>query len=370
MPVPRGEVATSIAQVRQIVDRWKRVVLKAQVLTGGRGRAGGIRLANDASEAEQLAGEMFGMNINGYLTSKVLVDEAIDVEEEIYVGVTVDRALAQPIIVASAQGGIEIAEVTRHTPENVYRLPIDPLLGLRAYQVRELADQIGLGRSQLSQFVSTALGLYQAFVDCDAILVEANPLVICPSGDLMSLNTTVIVDDNALFRHRDWIDLRDEGQETVAEQLARRHGISYVRLGGTVGVLSNGAGLAMATIDLLRAHGVRPANFVDVGKGAGAERVARGLHFATNHAALAVLINLFCSVTRCDEIVQGIRMARDTLNVGVPLVLRLEGANVQAGRALLAAIVEQGQRTRIYIAVSLMEAVHQIVALARDSQGE
>lgn len=373
VPVPRGEVASSMDQVRQTAERLGgRTVLKAQVLTGGRGRAGGIRLANNSDQATELARQMFGMDVRGYMASKVLVDEAIEVEQEIYLGITIDRSISQPTVVASAQGGVEIAEVVHETPERVYRIPIDPLLGLRVYQVRELAENIGLSREQLPRFSPIALSLYRAFVEYDAVLVEANPLVVTPDGDMVSLNTRMVIDDNALFRHRDLIDMRDESQETPIERLARRHGISYVRLGGRVGCLSNGAGLAMATIDVLRAHGIKPANFVDIHKEADAEKMAQGLQFALNGASQAVVINVFCSLSRCQEIARGILLACQKPDLSVPLVIRLEGTDAQAGRALLESLAAERGPAQVRIARSLRDAVRHIGDLlhgARSGEG-
>ena len=367
VPVPAGHIATSVAEVRRVAAHLgKRVVLKAQVLTGGRGRAGGVRLAKDAVEAEQLAREMFGMDIHGYRASKVLVDEAIEVQRQVYLGITLDRATAQPVIVASGEGGVEIAEVDREMPERVYRIQVDPLLGLRKYQIHELVYGIGLGREH-SRFISVALGLYQAFNDCDATLVEANPLVVGPNGSLVTLNARMVIDDNALFRHHDLLDMRDESQDTAPEQLARRHGISYVRLGGHVGCLFNGAGLAMATVDLMRSCGVRPANFVDLGEVAGVEKVVVGLRLALSNSVHALLVNLFCSVTHCTELAQGILKAWEDLDVRVPLVVRLEGANMRAGRDLLLSASNAGQGGHIDVVDSTREAVERVVALV---QGE
>lgn len=381
VPVPRGRVAASVDEVRQIAD-WlgKRVVLKAQVLTGGRGRAGGIRLASDADEAEALAGQMFGMDIHGYVASKILVDEAIEVEQEIYLGVTVDRSAAQPVVVASAEGGIEISEVAHDRPEQVYRIPIDPLLGLRVYQVRELAYDIGLNRELVPRFVPAALGLWQAFKRCEATLVEANPLVVSPGGELFSLNARMLVDDCALFRHPDLSDMWDESQETASERLARRHGINYVRLGGEVGCLSNGAGLAMTTLDLLRLHGVKAANFVDIGISAQAEangaqvslathpKVITGLRLAMAHSARVVLVNIFGGVTRCEEVARGILAAYDELDLDVPLVVRLEGTNREVGYKLLSEASAVHRQAEIHVARSLVDAVTQVAALVQRDQ--
>lgn len=362
VPIPRGKVAFSVEEVRQIAERLgKRVVLKAQVLTGGRGRAGGIRLADDAAEAERLAGHMFGMDINGYRVSKILVDEAIEIEQEVYLGLAIDRSAARPVILASAEGGTKFAKVARDAPERVYRTTIDPLLGLRVYQVRELAYHIGLSRAQAEEFVSIALQLYRAFADNDALLAEINPLVICPGGDMVSLDARMIIDDNALFRRCGLIDLRDEGQETWAEQLARRYSINYVKLSGQVGCLANGAGLAMATMDLLRKYDIRPANFVDFGGGAGVEKVKVALRLAFADRPQVLLINVFGGVTCCDEVAQGILAARKESPLTAPLVVRLAGRNAQAGRALLA-------RSGFHMVDSSVEAVRQVVDLVNGEQ--
>jgi succinyl-CoA synthetase beta subunit len=358
VPVPAGEVATSVAEVQQIAERIAcRVVLKAQVLTGGRGQAGGVRLANDPQEAGHLARQMFGMRIAGLPASKLLVDQAVDVDHEFYLGISLDRGLALPIVVASSRGGIDIAQVTRDTPQHVYRVPIDPLVGLRAYQVRALAEDIGLEHRKVGDFVSIALGLYGAFVDNDAILVEANPLVVRPDGRFCCLNSKMVLDDNALFRHPHLVDLRDESQDTLPEQTARRHGITYVRLGGHVGCMFTGAGLAMASIDQLRALGVRPANFVDVGKGATADKVVQGLLLARNNSIKVVLVNAFCSVASCDEIARGIVEGCAGLDRDMTLVVRLDGAGCEAGWELLEPYVTGSKRPRIVRAATLREVV-------------
>jgi len=346
-----------VDEVRQIADQLgKRVVLKAQVLTGGRGRAGGIRLANSPAEAEQLARRMFGMDINGYVASKVLIDEAVEFEQQVYLGIAIDRDTAQPVIVASAHGRADASGTGQDGSEHAHRIPIDPLLGLRRYQVRELMYGTGLGREQLD-FVPTALGLYQAFSECDATLVEANPLVICPDGALVSLNAKMVIDDNALFRHHDLSELRDESQEGAAEQLARRHGIHYVRLGGHVGCLSNGAGLAMATMDFLRLHGVKAANFVDIGVGAQEDKVIAGLRLAVSTPVKAVLVNIFGGVTCCDDVARGILGAYDHMPLRVPMVVRLEGTNQDAGLTILTSL------PGVHVASSFTDAVEQVAAL-------
>lgn len=366
VPVPRGELALSVDEAQRITAQLdRRVVLKAQVLTGGRGPAGGILLANDAAEAQRLAGDMLDMQIAGYPVAGVLVDEAIPIDHEIYIGITLDRFLAQPVIVASPQGGVEIADVARDMPERVYRMPIDPLLGLRSYQVRALAEEVGLAREHVDAFIAVALGLYRAFVDCDATLVEASPLVLTPQGEFYCLNSRIDVDDNALFRHRDLMDMRDESQDTPPERSAYRYGITYVRLGGHVGCLSNGAGLAMATLDQLRQQGVRPANFVDVGKGAGKDKVVYGLRLACHNSIEAVVINIFCSLTGCGEVAQGIAEGWKGLARNVPLVVRLDGVAYEEGQRALRRLARDIRSAPVVLAGSTGEAVAQVVALVQ-----
>ncbi len=369
VPVPAGEVATSVAEVQQIAERiGRRVVLKAQVLTGGRGQAGGIQLAKDPQEAGRLARQMFGMQIAGLPAAKLLVDQAVDVEHEFYLGISLDRGRKLPVVVASSRGGIDIAKVTRDTPQHVYRIPIDPLVGLRAYQVRGLAEDIGLEREQVRDFCSIALGLYRALVDTDAILVEANPLVVRPGGGFCCLNSKIVLDDNALFRHPDLVDLRDESQDALPERIARRHGITYVRLGGHVGCLFTGAGLAMVTIDQLRSLGVRPANFVDVGKGATAEKVVQGLLLARNNSIQVVLVNVFCSVTSCDEIARGIVDGCASLDRDVILVVRLDGPGHDVGWELLEPYVTGPRKPCVVRAVSSREVVTRTVEIVRETE--
>jgi succinyl-CoA synthetase beta subunit len=363
VPVPGGKVAASVNEVRQIAAQLgNRVVLKAQVLTGGRGRAGGIRLVDNAAEAEELAGTIFGLDIHGYTASRILVNEAIDIEREVYLGVALDRYTGQPVVLASAESDIEIEQVARDTPERVQRIHVDPLLGLRAYQVRELAYNVGLERELTSEFVSIAIGLYRAFVDNDALLVEINPLAVCANGRMISVDAQMIVDDNALFRHPDLASMRDETQETWAKQLARRYSIDYVRLGGNVACLANGAGLAMATMDLLRTYNTRPSSFIDFGSGPKAERVRVALQLALINRPQALLVNIFGGVTSCDEVAQGILMARDTLPLSTPVVVRLAGWNAQQGR-------ERLKQSGIHVADSSVSAVEKVVELVRQSPG-
>jgi succinyl-CoA synthetase beta subunit len=360
VPIPRGDVATTPEEVRRITARLdQRVVIKSQVLVGGRGKAGGIRLANDPDEAEQIADQILGMNIKGLTVKKVLVDEAADIDTEIYLGVVIDRAKRRTVMMASAEGGVEIEEVARATPERITRVTIDPFLGLQTYQGRELAFGIGLPKSLVKDFVKIAQGLYQAFVESDASLAEINPLVVTGEGKLLAVDGKVLLDDNALFRHFELAEMRDADTESPEEQEARRHGLSYVKLDGEIGCMVNGAGLAMATMDIIKLNGGEPANFLDIGGGAQSERVAAALRIILSDPNVkAVLFNIFGGITRCDEVAKGILTALEEVESDVPMVARLVGTNEEEGRRILA-------EADMMTAPSLAEAAQKAVAAAR-----
>lgn len=337
VPIPQGGVAGSPEEARQIASRLGgRVVVKAQVLVGGRGKAGGIRLANDADEAERLAGQILGMEIRGLLVKKVLIDEAADIQREIYLGVVLDRAARRPVMMASSEGGVEIEEVARTTPEKIARTTIDPFLGLQDYQARNLAMVMGLGRENIRGFSRIVRGLYDAYVSCDASLAEINPLVVTGDGQLLAVDGKMVLDDNALYRHPDLAKMRDLSEETPAEREARKYGISYVKLDGEIGCMVNGAGLAMATMDIIRLAGSLPANFLDIGGGAKADEVAAALRIILSDPNVkAVLFNIFGGITRCDEVAKGILEALKEAPTSVPMVARLVGTNEKEGRVLL-----------------------------------
>ncbi|OUC05748.1 succinyl-CoA synthetase subunit beta, partial [Litorilinea aerophila] len=278
IPIPNGEVATTPSEARDIAVRLGGpVVIKSQVLVGGRGKAGGIKLAKDPNEAEARADEILGMNIKGLTVKKVLVDQAADIASEIYLGAVLDRARRRVVLMASSEGGVEIEEVARETPEKIITVAVHPFLGLRDHQARILADGIGLPKQHIRQFTAIAQGLYKAYVDCDASLAEINPLVITGDNKLLALDGKMVLDDSALFRHPDLAELRDPDEEDPSEQEARRYGLSYIHLDGEIGCMVNGAGLAMATMDIVKFYGGEPANFLDVGGGAQADKVAAAL---------------------------------------------------------------------------------------------
>jgi succinyl-CoA synthetase beta subunit len=360
VPIPEGDVATTAEEARRIADRLGgRVVVKAQVLVGGRGKAGGIKLAANETEAEAVAEKILGMEIKGLKVQKVLVDKAADIRNEIYLGLTIDQSAQRMVMMASAAGGVDIEEVARRTPEKIFKATIDPCLGLQMFQCRELASGIGLGKDVLSDFVQVCLGLYQAAVDCDASLAEINPLVITDEGKLLAVDGKMVLDDNALFRHSDLAELRDLTEENIYEAEARRYGLSYVRLDGCVGCMVNGAGLAMATMDIIKLYGAAPANFLDIGGGARADKVAAALRIIlSDENVCAILINIFGGITRGDEVARGILQALDEVHTNVPIVARLVGTNSEEGLNILAS-------ANLITASSLVEAARLAVDAAR-----
>ncbi len=360
--IPRGRVAMTAAEARAIAEELGgRSVIKSQVLVGGRGKAGGIRLANNPEEAEELATEVLGMEIKGLPVRKVLVDEAAEIGSEIYLGITNDRMARSPVMISSAEGGVEIEEVASSSPEKIARVWIDPLLGLRDYQARNLAASMELPRDNWREFEGIARGLYETYVATDASLAEINPLVITKSGELLALDGKIVLDDNALYRHADLAELRDLDEEAPSEREARKYGLSYVKLEGEIGCMVNGAGLAMATMDVIKHLGGAPANFLDIGGGAGAEKVAAALGIIlADHNVKSVMFNIFGGITRCDEVARGILMALREVRTDLPMVARLVGTNEEEGRKLLA---DADMNT----AASLVDAARKAIAAA---QGE
>jgi succinyl-CoA synthetase beta subunit len=360
VPIPQGDIATSPAEARDIAKQAEgAVVIKSQVLVGGRGKAGGIKLARDPDEAEEVAKQILGMEIKGLVVDKVLVDQAADIKEETYLGIVIDRARQQPVIIASAEGGIEIEEVARTNPEAIIRLPIDPHVGLMDYQARDLAFDLGLRRAFISQFVKIVQGLYRVFVNCDASLAEINPLVITGEEKMVAVDGKIVLDDNALFRHPALAELRDVQEESAPEREARLAGLSYVKLDGEIGCMVNGAGLAMATMDIIKQYGGEPANFLDIGGGAKADKVAAALRIILSDPKVkAVMFNIFGGITRCDEVARGILEALQSIDTKVPMVARLVGTNEEEGRQILA-------EANFPSASSLGEAAEKAVALAK-----
>jgi succinyl-CoA synthetase beta subunit len=360
IPIPKGRVAATAEAARQIAQELGgRVVIKAQVLVGGRGKAGGIKVAKDATEAELLATQILRMEIKGLPVRKVLVDEAAAIETEIYLGITNDRAARKPVMMASAAGGVEIEEVARATPEKIIKAHIDPLLGLRDYQARDIAAGIDLPRELWRDFNAIALALWRAYSENDATLAEINPLIINKDRKLVALDGKMLIDDNALFRHADLAELRDADEEAPAETEARKYGLSYIKLDGNIGCMVNGAGLAMTSMDVIKLFGGEPANFLDIGGGAGADKVAAAMKIIlTDPGVKAVLFNIFGGITRCDEVARGILVAMDEVKPKVPMVVRLVGTNAEEGRKLL-------EKAKMITAETLADAAQKSVKAAK-----
>ena len=338
VPVPRGEVANTPEQAREIAEcLGVPTVVKAQVLVGGRGKAGGVKLAASPDDAAARARDILGMQIRGITVRQVLVSEAVDIAREIYLGIVLDRASRGVALMASAEGGVEIEEVARQSPDKVLRVAVDPFLGLADYQAREIGFELGLEPGLVRDFVPIARGLYDAFVRCDASLAEINPLVVTTSGRLAAIDAKMVLDDNALPRHPELESLRDAAAENPDEARARAAGLSYVKLDGGIGCVVNGAGLAMATMDVVKLYGGEPANFLDIGGGARAERVAAALGILLSDPSVrVVLFNIFGGITRCDEVARGIVSTLRELATDLPIVVRLVGTNEAEGRRILA----------------------------------
>lgn len=360
VPIPHGRVVNMASEAKHFAEEMGgRVVIKAQVLVGGRGKAGGIRLAKTPKEAEEMATSILSMEIKGLPVRRILVDEAVSIQKEIYLGITNDRAAHRPVMMASAAGGVDIEEVAAKTPEKIIKVHIDPLLGLRDYQVRDLAVSIDLPRPLWRAFTEIAKGLWEAYHTNDATLAEINPLVITAEQRLLALDGKMVVDDNALFRHPELNEMRDLDVEAWAEIEARKYGLSYISLDGEIGCMVNGAGLAMATMDIITLSGGAPANFLDIGGGAGAEKVAAALRIIlADPNVKSVLFNIFGGITRCDEVARGIIAALSEVKTTVPMVVRLVGTNAEEGRRILA-------EANMATAETLLEAAQKAVTIAK-----
>jgi succinyl-CoA synthetase beta subunit len=343
--IPRGELAETPEQARMIAERLSAgtVVVKAQIHAGGRGKGGGVKLARTPHEAENLAGQILGMKLvtpqtgpEGKQVRKILLEEGIEIKREFYLGITIDRAACCPMIIASEAGGMEIEEVAGAMPEKILREQVDPILGLRDFQARKLAYGLGLDKSIIKQAAPLISNLYRLFQNKDCSLAEINPLVTTSDNRLLALDAKIELDDNGLYRHRELHELRDVDEEEPLEVEASEHRLSYIKLNGSVGCLVNGAGLAMATMDLIKQVGLEPANFLDVGGQASAEMVENAFRILlSDENVKAVLINIFGGILRCDTLATGIVEAGRKLKVRVPMVIRLEGTNVEQGQEIL-----------------------------------
>jgi succinyl-CoA synthetase beta subunit len=365
---PRGDVAYTAEEARSVAERLgSTVVVKAQIHAGGRGKAGGIKVARDSKEAERLAHEMLGRKLvtlqtgaEGRVVRRVLVEEGLEIARELYLGIVIDRSLARPVVMASSEGGVEIEIVAAEHPEKILKEYIDPAVGFQSFQARKLAFGLGLDAALVNEATRFFTAIYRAFEATDASLVEINPLVVTRDGRLLALDAKMNFDDNALSRHKDIRELRDLDEEDPLEVKASNYNLSYIRLDGNVGCMVNGAGLAMATMDLIQYAGGRPANFLDVGGGASEEQVRRGFEIILSDPNVrAVLVNIFGGIMRCDIVASGVVAAARSLGVRVPVVVRLEGTNVELGQKILR---ESG--LNFTVARGMKDAAEKVVTLA------
>ena len=363
IPVPMGRVATTSDEAAEIIkELGGSGVIKAQVLTGGRGKAGGVKVANSPEEAATLAGQILGMDIKGHIVEKVLIDPLAHIATEIYLGITNDRAARRPLLMASAAGGVDIEEVARVSPEKIIKEHIDPMLGLHDYQARNVAYGIDLPRELWGAFGKISQGLWRAFLESDATLAEINPLVITGYGKLVALDGKMAIDDNGLARRPAIEAMRDFSSEDSKETEARKYDLSYIKLDGNIGCMVNGAGLAMTTLDVINYYGGSPANFLDIGGGANAERVGAAFRLLlSDENVKAVMINIFGGITRCDDVARGILEAMKEVEVSLPMIVRLGGTNATEGRELLGA----ANIPNMITADTLTDAAEKAVAAAK-----
>lgn len=368
IPVPEGGVATSAADAAQVAETLGGypVVVKAQIHAGGRGKGGGVKLAQSKEEAMSLADEILGMSLvthqtgpGGQLVQSVLVEQGLDIEKELYLGMVPDRASAKIVIMASRAGGMDIEKVAEETPEQIIKVGVDPLVGIHPYHCREAAFGLDLPVWALKSFQQLVGNLYKLFIANDCSLVEINPLVITRDERLVALDAKINIDDNALFRHKDILALRDLNEEDPLEVEASKYNLNYINLDGNVGNMVNGAGLAMATMDIIKLAGAEPANFLDVGGGASAEMVENGFRIILSDKNVkGILINIFGGILRCDVLAEGVVQAAQKTGIRVPVVIRMEGTNVEEGRKILA---DSG--LNLITAIDLKDAAQKVAEL-------
>jgi succinyl-CoA synthetase beta subunit len=362
VPVPRGVAATTVEEAVAGADELGYpCVVKAQVLIGGRGKAGGIKLANDRREAEDHARAILGMDIRGFTVHEVWVEQASDIAAEYYASIVFDRAAKKPLVLLSTQGGMDIEEVAARDPQAIARLHVDPLLGFQDFHARRLAFDAGVDADVIRPIGALLAKLYDAFVGEEATLVEVNPMIVTGDRSVVALDAKVTLDDSALFRHADNANLRDVSGEDPQERMARERGLTYVKLDGNIGVLGNGAGLVMSTLDVVALAGGSPANFLDAGGGAKADEITSAVEvILSNEAVTAVLFNIFGGITRCDEVARGLIEAFDRVKPSVPFVVRLDGTNDEQGRRLLA----EAELPNVHTEATMLDAARRVVELA------
>jgi succinyl-CoA synthetase beta subunit len=363
IPVSDGRLATTADEARAAAEELGgQVVVKAQVLTGGRGKAGGIKLAGDPEEAARRADEILGLDIRGHVVRKLWIEKASDIAKEYYLSITFDRGHKRALLMFTKEGGIDIEEVAAERPEALARLHVDPLEGFQPYQARRLIYGAGLDDPNEQKQILTLVGrLYDAFVGCDAMLCEINPLIVTPDGEVKALDSKFTVDDNALYRHPDIAEMRDLDAYPPEERAAREKDVTYVKLDGEVGILGNGAGLVMSTLDVIALAGGRPANFCDLGGGGDAQGVVDALEIiSADPQVKSILFNIFGGITRCDEVARGILQALDRISIDEPIVVRLDGTNAEEGRRLLA----DADAGNLHVEPTMLDAARRAVELA------
>ena len=362
IPVSDGVVATTPEEARKAAEQLGGpVVVKAQVLVGGRGKAGGIQLAATPDEAEAKAGQVLGLDIRGHVVRKLWIERASDIEREYYFSITFDRGAKKPLLMLTTQGGVDIEQVAAETPDKLARLHLDPLTGFLPFHARRLCFAAGIPADETQQVSQIMEKAYRAFIETDAVLVEINPLIVTLDGIVRALDSKYTVDDNALYRHPDIAAMRDVEAADPQEQMARERGVNYVKLDGDIGILGNGAGLVMSTLDVVALAGGRPANFLDVGGGAQADEIVTAMEvLLSDDKVRAVLFNVFGGITRCDEVARGVLAALERLDVAVPLVVRLDGTNDVEGRKLLA----DAAPPNVHVEQTMLGAAARVVELA------
>jgi succinyl-CoA synthetase beta subunit len=375
VPTPRGEMVTTADEARAAAERLgtKVVVVKAQIHAGGRGKGGGVKLAKSPAEAGELAAKMLGMTLvtpqtgpGGRVVKRLLIEEGLDIKRELYLSALVDRAVGAPVLMASAAGGVEIEEVARTNPAAILRETVAPAAGFQAYQARKIAFGLGLPAESVSGAAAFLQSLYRAFIETDASLAEINPLVLTGEGKLVALDAKMNFDDNALYRHKDIAALRDLDEEEPLEVEASNFKLNYIKLDGTVGCMVNGAGLAMATMDIIKLAGGSPANFLDVGGGASAEQVKNAFKILISDSSVrGVYINIFGGILRCDVLATGVVAAARELKIKVPIVIRMEGTNVEQGKEILSL-----SGLDFSIANDMNDGAQKIVTLAATASGK
>lgn len=368
VPVPRGEVAYTVEEAEAAARKiGGSVVVKAQIHAGGRGKGGGVKVGKDAAHATELAKQILGMTLvthqtgpEGRVVQRLLIEETLPIERELYLGIVLDRALGKPVFMASAAGGMDIEEVAATTPGLILKEPLEPGFGLQAFQARKLAFGMGIPAASVNAAVAAMTALATAYHAVDASLAEINPFILTTGGKVFALDAKFTLDDNALYRHKDLVELRDLNEEDPLEVEASRFGLNYIKLDGSIACMVNGAGLAMGTMDIVKYAGGSPANFLDVGGGANAEQIRNAFRILLSDAAVkAVLINIFGGILRCDTLATGVVSAARELGIKVPIVIRMEGTNVEKGREIL-----ENSGFNFTVAEGMKDAAEKVVALA------